>query len=933
MSRSPVVSPASFASFGAMLKYLRRRNQLTQRDLALAVGYSVPYLCRMEQNQRLPDLATLLALFVPALELEYEPEWVGKLLELAAQARSENLAGRTVQSVSTSQQQTTWVGATEPLPTLPAYFVARPAVLAQLRDQLRQEGALVAYGLAGSGKTTLLTALAREVEADQPVFWLTFSAGINTSVDALVRQLAVFLVAYGAEQAQPLLETATLHLPLDQRLAIVAAALAAQPALLCLDNVQLVSADAALLNVLRHLIATTTARVVLGSREPVPLPDLAHVRIEGLTQAEGRQLVAAINPALEDELVDHLLVKTAGHPMFLRLALAHLHSWNGTATAYIDHLELQPHIAVYLINGALQGLAPAAHSLLLLLAVFRQPLNLYDPDLLEQCAAKGMTYDMAAALPELQQRCLIDHPARATLHPLLHDHVSTSIDADLRLRERLHRIAAGYWERKGDFLAAAPHWCRAGAWQKAVDAVVGEGRSAAERGLGVATAASIDAILALVRRVGDPASGAVPHLLVERGICLTHSLRTVEAEADFRAALAYAPEPTLRVIVLRHLAENLLGRSLVIEALALIDEASASVSDSNGLLRAMLSAIKTAAMVRLARYPEALKWGQQTLELADQIAPLLRPEAERIRGQMHGILGIVEHIHRNIEPALAHWNTAVAIARQGGIRQMEYRSLSNIALALYERGDLVAAIRTANAALEPARALADSYACGRLLYNLSLMHYVRGEGSEAVAFLTEARTIKAQMSDGDGVAAVDHQRATLAISHGEVATAADLADHVLAHPNLNERLRTNCVVTRAAIWSLAGDHAQSRRMFESVLQSPIALQDQRIHSDITNRYAVVLLALGATAEARTALGVELPSDCGLEIELERGLATALLHLAAAELEQARQSAQSTADHAHAAGYALYERTAARLIAATHASPPASAYPRLLWVDG
>ncbi|MBA3468677.1 MAG: helix-turn-helix domain-containing protein [Herpetosiphonaceae bacterium] len=933
MRRSPGVSPASFTGFGAMLKYLRRRSQLTQRDLALAVGYSVPHLCRLEQNQRLPDLATLLALFVPALDLEQEPEWVGRLLELAAQARGENLAGRTVQSVSTSLQQTTWVGATEPLPTLPAYFVARRAMLALLRDRLALERALVAYGLAGSGKTTLLAALAREVEADQPVFWLTFSTGINTSVDALLRQLAVFLVAHGAEQAQPLLETANLHLALDQRLAIVGAALASRPALLCLDNVQLIAADPALLNVLRHLIATTSASVVFGSREPVPLPDLAHVRIEGLTDAEGRQLIAAIHPALEDELVAHLLVKTAAHPMFLRLALAHLHRWDGTTTAYIEHLELQPHIAVYLINGALQGLDPAAHTLLLVLAVFRQPLNLYDPDLLEQCAAGSVRYDLAAALPELQQRCLIDHPARATLHPLLHDHVSTKLDADPRLRERLQRIVAEYWEQKGDFLAAAPHWCRAGAWQKAVDAVVGEGRSAADRGLGEATAGSIDAILALVRRVGDPARGTIPHLLIERGICLTHSLRAVEAEADFRAALAYAPEPPVRVVVLRRLAENLLQRGLVTEALALTEEASASVSASNVLFRAALSAIKTAAMVRLARYSEALDWGRQTLELADQIAPLLGHEADLIRGQIHGMLGIVQHIQRNVEPALAHWNTAVAIARRGGMRQLEYRSLSNIALALYESGDLAAAIRTANDALQQSRALADSYSCGRLLYNLSLMHHVQGEWSKTAMLLAESRTIKQRMGDGDGVAAVDHQRATLAIAQGEVAAAEQLAEKVLAQPDLNERLRIACLATRAAIWSLAGDLAESRHSYEAVLQCPATLHDQRIHCDSANRYAVVLLALGATAEARAALAPELPPDCGLEIELERELATALLHLAAAEPDAARKRAQSTAERAQAAGYTLYARTAARLIAATHAPPQASAYPRLLWVDG
>jgi non-specific serine/threonine protein kinase len=41
----------------------------------------------MEQNQRVPDSATLTAQFVPALHLEHEPDWVARLLELAARAR------------------------------------------------------------------------------------------------------------------------------------------------------------------------------------------------------------------------------------------------------------------------------------------------------------------------------------------------------------------------------------------------------------------------------------------------------------------------------------------------------------------------------------------------------------------------------------------------------------------------------------------------------------------------------------------------------------------------------------------------------------------------------------------------------------------------------------------------------------------------------
>src|SRR6476620_11626644 len=98
MSHSAAISPSSFTTFGDLLRYLRRRARLQQRDLAIAVGYSEGQICRLEQNQRLPDLPTLAARFVPALDLEDAPELAARLLELAAAARNADLASHSTSS-------------------------------------------------------------------------------------------------------------------------------------------------------------------------------------------------------------------------------------------------------------------------------------------------------------------------------------------------------------------------------------------------------------------------------------------------------------------------------------------------------------------------------------------------------------------------------------------------------------------------------------------------------------------------------------------------------------------------------------------------------------------------------------------------------------------------------------------------------------------
>jgi predicted ATPase/DNA-binding XRE family transcriptional regulator len=86
-----LISEKTFQTFGDLLKFLRHRARLTQRELSIAVNYSEAQISRLERNRRPPNLATLTSLFVPALYLEDEPEMILRLLELAAHARDEEL--------------------------------------------------------------------------------------------------------------------------------------------------------------------------------------------------------------------------------------------------------------------------------------------------------------------------------------------------------------------------------------------------------------------------------------------------------------------------------------------------------------------------------------------------------------------------------------------------------------------------------------------------------------------------------------------------------------------------------------------------------------------------------------------------------------------------------------------------------------------------
>jgi WD40 repeat protein len=141
-----------FTSFGDLLKFLRRREGLTQRELSISVGYSHAQVSRLELNQRPPDLATVTARFIPALSLDRSPEAAVRLVELAALPH-----------------------VTEPAPGNPPFkglrsfaesdadqFFGREALTAKLLERIRETPSdlrfLAVVGASGIGKSSIVQA-------------------------------------------------------------------------------------------------------------------------------------------------------------------------------------------------------------------------------------------------------------------------------------------------------------------------------------------------------------------------------------------------------------------------------------------------------------------------------------------------------------------------------------------------------------------------------------------------------------------------------------------------------------------------------------------------------------------------------------------------------------------------------------------------------
>ncbi|HNB54678.1 MAG TPA: helix-turn-helix transcriptional regulator, partial [Anaerolineales bacterium] len=149
-------APLITDTFGDTLKYLRRRARLTQRELALAVGYTEAHICRLEKNERLPDVTTVAALFLPALALENDPAHLQRLLQQATEARHERQpTSVTINQITIEHQIEQELGILEDVPGSLALHIARPAWIRRIQTTLTQTHAVIVCGLPGVGKTVL----------------------------------------------------------------------------------------------------------------------------------------------------------------------------------------------------------------------------------------------------------------------------------------------------------------------------------------------------------------------------------------------------------------------------------------------------------------------------------------------------------------------------------------------------------------------------------------------------------------------------------------------------------------------------------------------------------------------------------------------------------------------------------------------------------
>ena len=625
--------------------------------------------------------------------------------------------------------------------------------------------------------------------------------------------------------------------------------------------------------------------------------------------------------------------------MLIRLALGPADLGESDPAALVERLEAQSGVSAYLLQATLAGLSEPGRLLVELLAVFRHPVDLLDERLIEASMAVEGSYDVIGGIEELRRRQLVDHAARAALHPLVRDHVYAALAGNTRRRRNLHRLAAAHCELAlRDPLEASWHHARAGEGAEAADLLVASVADLTASGRS-ARAADLAAELIADGRVADE---TVRQLLVVRGDLLVHTERAGEAEDSYRDALARPAPPAVRAGVAWRLAQCLLQRAQVHAALELCRTAAASLTDDDGVLHAQLATVRSQAHLMLSEFDHAATMATQALDLADNIATVTPVVAAGIRCRAFGILGIVARLRGQADEAGRMLRLSLAAARAGRHRDMTGRALFNLGAIAHEHGELDRAEQLYAEALDEMRAIGDGFGTARVLHSLGKIHFHRCAADEAMALFLESVALRRRLGDAQGAANSEHSYAHVLLSLGRTAEARELLETALsATAELGERRSRGHYLDSLAMIALVDGDADAADAYlaeaddiAAAIGEPNLRTEVRVHRGLAQLARGDVVAPGDLQECGTAEA----TSGGTLLALQRSAVAACAALACGDCTTAAMHAGEMERRATASGLVLEARAADRISAAVAAAqaggppPPAGQYPRLIWVS-
>jgi LuxR family maltose regulon positive regulatory protein len=362
------------------------------------------------------------------------------------------------------------------VPAVAGSYVARSRLIEQL-DSAATEGVIVVHGPAGSGKTSLVAGWVSTLT--MPVSWFTLDERDRTPAEFWTNLVvAVDRLRPGVLDAlDPLLRSGAPCDVMSDELVVTLDAASGEPAVLVLDDFQMIAESPRLLEVFRDLIRHQPAalQLVIVSRSIPALP-LERARAGGrattigfddlrFSEGEANEMLGRLAPDGDQAWADATIAQVGGWAAGLQLFALATRSSRATdaLTPDLDPTEMRATPAMQITADYL------------LAEAFRD-----EPDevveLLRQIAVVGrVSVPLARRLTGREDADVLLHRAFARdlfvsrrgrgwyeLHSLVRDVLLDQLDEDPERARCVHARAAACLEDDREYASALEHWAASG---------------------------------------------------------------------------------------------------------------------------------------------------------------------------------------------------------------------------------------------------------------------------------------------------------------------------------------------------------------------------------------------------------------------------------------------------------------------------------------
>ena len=822
-------------NFGKWLKRYRSLQNLTQRQVSDALGYSIVTYRRVEQGgtpsvdfiDRLIEYLHIpieeQAMFRHFAITHEHPDSASLLLRLTQAMELPSADPSTSATTHDDVLDNSVTTPNLPVPPPALDFIGRQEELDFYKHELTTSHLAVITGMTGVGKTTLATMLAQQCAPADSIFWHQFYP--NTGINDLLWRLMAFLAWHGEDalwQQHAVIQSGRSAPPIEVQIDYLVQCLQKHKLLLCFDDMHYVDTNNHFLQFINRLLpilSTTGLSLIVTAQRMPTLPHMTvHQALNGLSRVDAQALLQARNLALPTNLMSKLHQVTDGNAALLVMTMEALHHTPNPETV-IQHLLKTPNVVHYLMHKIHAQFVEDTRSVRVMRAIAAFLRHPGSRDAIEAMLEENGVWEI---LYDLGRRYLVHIHQSSTGEPLYTQHtlIQSFYYEQLGKRERytFHMRAGMYYAEKShndqDILKAMLHFEQAGAHEHIINLITNDIWGLINQGY----AQALSHILERLTMLHLEESQWI-QVYIARGMIATFLRDSTTAHDSYQRAfdcLAMLPDsPTTRqqqAQICEGMGE-LLEYEHPQEALRWLHRGLAALQGEPTVEAGRLHLRIGSVYVLLSEYTAA----QQALETCLQ---LLSEQLHHERGQALTCLGVLACAQGHFRSGKEYFTRALHIYQ----RTRQYWSMlgvqQNISSLMEISGAWQEAAAMGTQALHLAERLHHIVRQTELALNLGILRTKQGNFTEARKLFLQSLMLAQQHHLHATIVSIQVSLADLYIRSGDYEAATHIlttAAHLAAELETTDQL-AEIYRARALIHLRLGDHATALTCAQDAVQ-------------------------------------------------------------------------------------------------------------------